>query len=115
MTGTRRPLPAQLPHQIPDFTGRHAELDRLDALVADDRGDGGTSVVITSIAGTAGVGKTALAVHWAHRISEPISGRAAVCEPAGLRPDRICLETGRGDPGIPGRIRGHAAAAPSEP
>ena len=32
MTGTRRPLPAQLPHRIPDFTGRDAELDRLDAL-----------------------------------------------------------------------------------
>ncbi len=26
MIGTRRPLPAQLPHQIPDFTGRDAEL-----------------------------------------------------------------------------------------
>ena len=70
MTGTRRPLPAQLPHQIPDFTGRDAELDRLDALLARDRGDTGTSVVITAITGTAGVGKTALAVHWAHRISE---------------------------------------------
>jgi DNA-binding SARP family transcriptional activator len=70
MTGTRRPLPAQLPHQIPDFTGRHAELGRLDALVAGDRESIGTSVVITSISGTAGVGKTALAVHWAHRISE---------------------------------------------
>jgi DNA-binding SARP family transcriptional activator/Tfp pilus assembly protein PilF len=70
MTGTRRPLPAQLPHQIPDFTGRYAELDRLDTLVAGDRESIGTSVVITSISGTAGVGKTALAVHWAHRISE---------------------------------------------
>jgi DNA-binding SARP family transcriptional activator/Tfp pilus assembly protein PilF len=70
VTGTRRPLPAQLPHQIPDFTGRHAELDRLDALVTGPRENIGTSVVITSIAGTAGVGKTALAVHWAHRISE---------------------------------------------
>ena len=31
--GTRpgRPLPAQLPHRIPDFTGRDAELGRLDA------------------------------------------------------------------------------------
>jgi len=70
MTGTQRPLPAQLPHQIPDFTGRHAELDQLDALVAGDRESIGTSIVITSISGTAGVGKTALAVHWAHRISE---------------------------------------------
>ena len=70
MTGTRRPLPAQLPHQIPDFTGRHAELDRLDALVTGPHENIGTSVVITSIAGTAGVGKTALAVHWAHRISK---------------------------------------------
>jgi DNA-binding SARP family transcriptional activator/Tfp pilus assembly protein PilF len=70
MTGTRRPLPVQLPHQIPDFTGRHAELDRLDALVTGPHENIGTSVVITSIAGTAGVGKTALAVHWAHRISE---------------------------------------------
>jgi DNA-binding SARP family transcriptional activator len=69
VTGTRRPLPVQLPHQIPDFTGRYAELDRLDALVTGPHENIGTSVVITSIAGTAGVGKTALAVHWAHRIS----------------------------------------------
>jgi tetratricopeptide (TPR) repeat protein len=68
-TGLQRPLPAQLPHRIPDFTGRDAELSRLDALVARDGGDAGTSVVITAIAGTAGVGKTALAVHWAHRVS----------------------------------------------
>jgi DNA-binding SARP family transcriptional activator len=70
ITGTRRPLPAQLPHRIPDFTGREAELDRLDALLVRDHGGIGTGVVIATIAGTAGVGKTALAVHWAHRISE---------------------------------------------
>jgi DNA-binding SARP family transcriptional activator len=69
-TGLQRPLPAQLPHRIPDFTGRDAELSRLDALLASDGGDAGTSVVITAIAGTAGVGKTALAVHWAHQVSE---------------------------------------------
>ena len=63
-----RPLPAQLPHRIPDFTGRDAELGRLDALVTRD--DPGADIVITVITGTAGVGKTALAVHWAHRISD---------------------------------------------
>jgi DNA-binding SARP family transcriptional activator/Tfp pilus assembly protein PilF len=68
-TGLQRPLPAQLPHRIPDFTGRDAELARLDTLAANDGGEAGTSVVITAIAGTAGVGKTALAVHWAHQVS----------------------------------------------
>ena len=62
------PLPAQLPHRIPDFTGRDAELGRLDALVTRD--DPGAAIVITVITGTAGVGKTALAVHWAHRIGD---------------------------------------------
>ncbi len=68
--GPQRPLPAQLPHRIPDFTGRDAELGRLDALLAAGRAGTGTSVVITAITGTAGVGKTALAVHWAHQVSE---------------------------------------------
>jgi DNA-binding SARP family transcriptional activator/tetratricopeptide (TPR) repeat protein len=69
LTGPQRPLPAQLPHPIPDFTGRQAELDRLDAIASGNGGGAGPSIVITAISGTAGVGKTALAVHWAHRIS----------------------------------------------
>jgi DNA-binding SARP family transcriptional activator/Tfp pilus assembly protein PilF len=68
MADPRWPLPAQLPHPVPDFTGRTAELDRLDALLAAGGGDAGTGVVITTITGTAGVGKTSLAVHWAHRV-----------------------------------------------
>ena len=70
VTSAERPLPAQLPHGIADFTGRDAELARLDALLAARGGDeNATSVVITAIAGTAGVGKTTLAVHWAHQVS----------------------------------------------
>ncbi|MFD8499450.1 ATP-binding protein [Amycolatopsis sp. NPDC059657] len=56
--------PACLPMDMPSFTGRAAELAELDRVHG---GAQGTAVVITSIAGTAGVGKTALAVHWAHR------------------------------------------------
>jgi DNA-binding SARP family transcriptional activator/tetratricopeptide (TPR) repeat protein len=64
-TGRSEPrAPAQLPLTTPAFTGRDRELAELDDLVG--RMAGGT-VVIAAIAGTAGVGKTALAVHWAHR------------------------------------------------
>jgi DNA-binding SARP family transcriptional activator/tetratricopeptide (TPR) repeat protein len=57
------PTPAQLPADVTGFAGRTAQLDRLDALLAG----AGTPVAVT-ISGTAGVGKTALAVHWAHRV-----------------------------------------------
>ncbi|QLQ39439.2 AfsR/SARP family transcriptional regulator [Micromonospora robiginosa] len=53
------PVAAQLPPALPTFTGRDAEIAALDALA----GRGGAVVV----SGTAGVGKTALVVHWAHR------------------------------------------------
>jgi DNA-binding SARP family transcriptional activator/tetratricopeptide (TPR) repeat protein len=59
-------LPAQLPADTSGFTGRGAELRRLDGL-SRTAGDRSTAVVISAVSGTAGVGKTALAVHWAHR------------------------------------------------
>jgi tetratricopeptide (TPR) repeat protein/transcriptional regulator with XRE-family HTH domain len=60
--------PAQLPADVPGFTGRERELAELDALFApDDPGGGPGPVVISAVSGTAGVGKTALAIRWAHR------------------------------------------------
>ncbi|HEV2372287.1 MAG TPA: BTAD domain-containing putative transcriptional regulator [Streptosporangiaceae bacterium] len=56
------PLPAQLPSVVAGFVGREAALSELDTLLAPDAAAG-----ITVVTGTAGVGKTALAVHWAHR------------------------------------------------
>ncbi|MGC5013391.1 tetratricopeptide repeat protein [Streptosporangium sp. DT93] len=50
-----------LPYDIPDFTGRTAELERL---MGEDHG----SAVVT-IDGMAGIGKTTLAVHVAHRLA----------------------------------------------
>jgi len=59
-------VPAQLPADVRGFAGRADHLAELDAIVAT-AGDEATAVVISAIAGTAGVGKTAFAVHWAHR------------------------------------------------
>jgi DNA-binding SARP family transcriptional activator len=72
--GPSRPaiVPRQLPADVPGFTGRAAHLRRLDQLLPDS-GQTGTApaaVVISAIAGTAGIGKTALAVHWAHRVAD---------------------------------------------
>lgn len=58
--------PAQLPPDVAGFVGRTAELAALDEFVR--RSDASpTAVVIAVIEGAAGVGKTALGIHWAHR------------------------------------------------
>ena len=63
--GHRRP--AQLPASIADFTGREHELKWLDEMIEQSPPDG---VPITVVTGTAGVGKTALATHWSHKIAD---------------------------------------------
>ncbi|GAB3434372.1 ATP-binding protein [Actinophytocola sediminis] len=58
------PIPRQLPGDVPTFVGRSAALHRLDALLPGRRQ--ATTAVISAVAGSAGVGKTALALRWAH-------------------------------------------------
>ncbi|BCJ75015.1 SARP family transcriptional regulator [Catellatospora sp. IY07-71] len=57
-------VPAQLPLDVRGFAGRAAELARLDELAA---GAGSAATAVAVVVGTAGVGKTALAVYWAQR------------------------------------------------
>jgi Bacterial transcriptional activator domain/NB-ARC domain len=61
-------VPQQLPAGAGFFAGREAELKELDALLGQAGGEGG-AVVISAVAGMAGVGKTALAVHWARKVA----------------------------------------------
>jgi DNA-binding SARP family transcriptional activator/tetratricopeptide (TPR) repeat protein len=60
-------VPRQLPATVPGFTGRAAELAALTAML--DQAGGPGTIVISAIGGTAGVGKTALAIHWAHQVA----------------------------------------------
>jgi DNA-binding SARP family transcriptional activator/Tfp pilus assembly protein PilF len=57
-------VPRQLPAGVAGFAGRADSLRKLDALLSGHA----STVLISAIAGTGGVGKTALAVHWAHRV-----------------------------------------------
>lgn len=59
------PRPRQLPAPLKVFVNHEDEIGRLDALCPDGR-DFVASVCV--LAGTAGVGKTALAIRWAHRV-----------------------------------------------
>ena len=61
-----RVVPAQLPHDIAGFVGRHHELEALERALGT--GQPGESPAVSVITGMAGVGKTALAVHFAHRV-----------------------------------------------
>src|SRR2546421_557011 len=68
VSARRLPVPRQLPPVPVHFTGRGAELAQLDALLDPD----GPPVVV--VTGAGGVGKTAVAVAWAHRVSERFPG-----------------------------------------
>ena len=120
----RRP-PAQVPRELPGdattFIGRTAELAELDRLLAADgeRGRealvsaGPAAVVISAVAGSAGVGKTALAVHWGHRVRDAFPGGQLYVNLRGYDPGepvtaadalaRFLRSLGVADRGYPGR------------
>ncbi|WP_034517331.1 tetratricopeptide repeat protein [Actinomadura rifamycini] len=95
-----RPDLAGLPADNPFFTGRDVSLRKLDMLVA--QAEWPRAVVVQ---GMAGVGKTALALHWAHRT-------------AGRFPDGILFTDLRGTsraPATPGEAMGQVLRAAGVP
>ncbi|MGW8881219.1 AfsR/SARP family transcriptional regulator [Streptomyces mirabilis] len=89
------PAPAELPHNTAGFAGRTGELARLHTLFPpeQDRGPANT-VVISAIGGAAGIGKTALAVHWAHQVRDRFPDGQLYVNLHGFDHDRQSLEPG---------------------
>ncbi|AGZ44151.1 AfsR/SARP family transcriptional regulator [Actinoplanes friuliensis] len=61
----RTARPDQVPPDTRNFTGRHAEIDRLGRVLTEDGG-----IPIAGITGLGGSGKSALAVHLAHQLAD---------------------------------------------
>jgi DNA-binding SARP family transcriptional activator len=72
LAGARpRPVvPRELPGPVPQFVGRAAELADLTGLLERAGAQRPRPLVISAIAGMAGVGKTALALQWAHQVAD---------------------------------------------
>jgi DNA-binding SARP family transcriptional activator/tetratricopeptide (TPR) repeat protein len=64
------PIPAQLPSEAPGFSGRHDELGVLHAMLKRNVAGQAPAVPIVVISGTAGVGKTALAVRFGRQVTK---------------------------------------------
>ena len=94
------PVPRQLPSAVAGFTGRASQLKELTGLL--DRDD---TVVISAINGTAGVGKTALAVHWAHQVADRFPDGQLYVNLRGFDPSGQPVAAHRGDPRLPRRAR----------
>jgi tetratricopeptide (TPR) repeat protein len=101
---TSEPPPRQLPPDVSGFTGRDAELDFLNEALEGCADPDASRVCCVS--GTAGVGKTALALHWAHQVSHRFPDGQLYLDLRGFGPDRpmdpaegleILLRAVRGD------------------
>jgi DNA-binding SARP family transcriptional activator len=86
-------MPRQLPGAVRHFTGRADELRALTAVIEGGGIEGGDrppgAAVITVLSGMGGVGKTALAVHWAHQVGSAFPHGQLYVDLRGFSPDAV--------------------------
>jgi tetratricopeptide (TPR) repeat protein/transcriptional regulator with XRE-family HTH domain len=87
-------VPRQLPGPVRQFTGRKDELAVLTGLMDQAVGTEPAAALISVIVGTAGVGKTALAVHWAHEVACQFPGGQLYVDLRGYDPSASPLPAG---------------------
>ena len=86
--GSGTAVPRELPAPVPHFAGRGSELAMLSALLNGSGDAAAAAVLISAIGGTAGVGKTALAVQWAHQAADSFPDGQLYVNLRGYDPDR---------------------------
>jgi DNA-binding SARP family transcriptional activator/Tfp pilus assembly protein PilF len=91
--GSTTPVPAQLPLDATGFSGRREELSMLRAMLPAEPGqqdssqqDSGQTVPIVVLSGTAGTGKTALAIRFGHQVAKRFPGGQLYVNLRGLDP-----------------------------
>jgi DNA-binding SARP family transcriptional activator len=89
--GAAAAVPRELPARVRHFTGRGSELAFLSRQL-EQRRDGEFALVISAIGGTGGVGKTALAVVWAHQVAALFPDGQLYVNLRGYDPDRPVAE-----------------------
>ncbi|MGW5746691.1 BTAD domain-containing putative transcriptional regulator [Amycolatopsis sp. NPDC003861] len=117
--GVEPQVPHQLPADLRTFSGREGDLKALHALLPEAV-DAGASTPIASVEGMGGIGKTTLAVHFAHEIAGRFPGGQVYLNLRGYGPGEpvepsAALEavlTALGVPcdQIPGDLDGRAAS-----
>jgi tetratricopeptide (TPR) repeat protein/transcriptional regulator with XRE-family HTH domain len=88
-----RQAPQQLPPDLAAFRGHEDVLARVHGftpLVTNQA----SNVVITAVGGMAGVGKTTLAVHWAHQVTEQFPDGQLYVDLRGFDPSGQALDPG---------------------
>jgi len=112
--------PAQLPSDLPDFTGRSDLVQRLcDALRGTAASPGGPeAALVQTVSGAGGTGKTVLAVHVAHRLAEhfpdgqlyvDLTGSAPDPQPPGEVLARLLRDLGLPPEAVPADLQERAA------
>nr|MDT0662837.1 tetratricopeptide repeat protein [Micromonospora sp. DSM 115978] len=84
------PVPRQLPVACVPFAGRTRQLAELDGLIRSRGGRGRSAPggAVAVLSGSAGVGKTSLAVHWAHRVTDRFPDGQLFVSLRGFDPNR---------------------------
>jgi DNA-binding SARP family transcriptional activator/tetratricopeptide (TPR) repeat protein len=107
-------VPRQLPAGVGHFTGREAELKLLDELLDSPACSGG-AVVVTAVRGMAGVGKTALAVHWARTVADRFPDGQLYVNLRGFDPDGAPVSAEEATGWFLGALGVPGTAVPAEP